>query len=47
MQLPMILILLAANVLWYIVGWSQGFNEGKREGLALAKKYQRAAANAS
>jgi hypothetical protein len=47
MQLPMILILLVANVLWYIVGWSQGFNEGKREGLALAKKYQRAAANAS
>jgi hypothetical protein len=47
MQLPMILILLAANVLWYVVGWSQGFNEGKREGLALAKKYQRAAQNAS
>jgi hypothetical protein len=47
MQIPMILILLAANVLWYVVGWSQGFNEGKREGLALAKKYQRAAANAS
>jgi hypothetical protein len=46
-EIPMILILLAANVLWYVVGWSQGFNEGKREGLALAKKYQRAAANAS
>ena len=46
LQLPMILILLAANVLWYVVGWSQGFNEGKREGLAVAKKYQRVAADA-
>jgi hypothetical protein len=46
MQLPIIVILLAANVLWYVVGWSQGFNEGKREGLAIAKKYQRAAVDA-
>ena len=46
MQMPIILILLAANVLWYIVGWSQGFNKGKREGLAVAKKYQRGATDA-
>ena len=45
-EIPMIVLLLAANVLWYIVGWSQGFNEGKREGLAVAKKYQREAADA-
>jgi hypothetical protein len=46
-EMPMIVLLLAANALWYLVGWAKGFNEGKREGLALAKKYQRAAANAS
>ena len=41
LQVPIILLLLAANVLWYIVGWSQGFTEGKREGLIVAKSYQR------
>ena len=46
LQIPVILLLLAANVLWYIVGWSQGFTEGKREGLIVAKSYQRKTQNA-
>ena len=29
MQLPMILILLAANVLWFIVGWAMGYKEAQ------------------
>ena len=41
LQVPIILLLLAANVLWYMVGWSQGFNEGKREGLVVGKSSQR------
>jgi len=40
-EMPIIVLLLAANVLWYIVGWSQGFNEGKREGVVVGKNYQR------
>lgn len=46
MEMPIILILLAANALWYLVGWSKGFNEGKREGLAVGKSYQRVSVNA-
>jgi len=46
LQVPIIVLLLAANVLWYIVGWSQGFNEGKREGLVVAKNLRRASENA-
>jgi hypothetical protein len=46
-EMPIIVLLLAANALWYIVGWSQGFNEGKREGLVVGKSYQRATQDAS
>jgi hypothetical protein len=40
-EMPIIVLLLAANALWYLVGWAKGFNEGKREGLIVAKNYQR------
>jgi hypothetical protein len=46
LQVPIILILLAANFLWYLVGWSHGFNEGKREGLVVGKSGQRVSVNA-
>ena len=46
LQVPVIILLLAANVLWYIVGWGQGFNEGKREGVVVGKNYQRVSENA-
>jgi len=46
LQVPIIVLLLAANVLWYIVGWAQGFNEGKREGLIIAKNLRRVSENA-
>lgn len=45
-EMPMIVLLLTANALWYLVGWAQGFNEGKREGLIVAKTYQRVSENA-
>jgi hypothetical protein len=45
-EIPIIVLLLAANVLWYIVGWAQGFNEGKREGLVVGKNSQRVSVNA-
>jgi hypothetical protein len=45
-ETPMIVLLLAANALWYLVGWAKGFNEGKREGLIVAKSYQRATQDA-
>ena len=41
LQVPVILLLLAANVLWFIVGWGKGFEEGKREGLAIGKNQQK------
>jgi hypothetical protein len=44
-QVPVIILLLIANVLWYVVGWSQGFNEGKREGLVVGKNSQRVSVN--
>jgi hypothetical protein len=40
-EMPIIVLLLAANALWYLVGWAQGFNEGKREGVVVGKNYQR------
>ena len=40
-EIPMIVLLLAANALWYLVVWARGFNEGKREGLIVAKSFQR------
>ena len=46
LQVPVIILLLAANVLWYIVGWGQGFNEGKREGVVVGNNYQRVSENA-
>ena len=30
-QLPMIIILLAANVLWFIVGWAMGYKEAEAD----------------
>ena len=46
LQVPVIILLLAANVLWFIVGWGKGFNEGKREGLVVGKSFQRQVENA-
>ena len=40
-ETPIIVLLLAANALWYLEGWAKGFNEGKREGLVVAKSFQR------
>ena len=45
-EMPIIVLLLLANVLWFIVGWGKGFQEGKREGLIVAKSYQRVSENA-
>lgn len=42
-EMPIIVLLLAANALWYLVGWAKGFNEGKREGLVVGKTFQRVA----
>ena len=46
LQVPIIVLLLLANVLWFIVGWGKGFEEGKREGLAVGKSFQRRVENA-
>jgi hypothetical protein len=46
LQVPIILLLIVANVLWFIVGWGKGFQEGKREGLAVGKISQRVSVNA-
>ncbi len=46
LQVPVIVLLLIANVLWFIVGWGKGFTEGKREGLAIGKNSQRVSVNA-
>jgi len=46
LQMPAVILLLAANVLWFIVGWGKGFTEGKREGVAVGKNYQRVSENA-
>jgi hypothetical protein len=31
LQVPMIIILLAANVLWFIVGWAMGYKESQED----------------
>jgi hypothetical protein len=41
LQMPVIVLLLVANVLWFIVGWGKGFQEGKREAFIIAKNYQK------
>jgi hypothetical protein len=46
LQVPVIILLMLANILWFIVGWGKGFTEGKREGLIVAKSYQRQVENA-
>jgi hypothetical protein len=46
LQVPVIVLLMIANVLWFIVGWGKGFAEGKREGLAVGKSFQRRVENA-
>lgn len=45
-EMPIIVLLILANVLWFIVGWGKGFSEGKREGLIVAKNFQRVSENA-
>jgi len=45
-EMPIIILLMAANILWFIVGWGKGFAEGKREGLIMAKSYKRVTPNA-
>ena len=40
-ETPVIVLLLAANALWYLVGWTKGFKEGKREAFIVAKNYQK------
>ena len=45
-EMPIIILLMAANILWFIVGWGKGFSEGKREGLIMAKSYQRVTTDA-
>lgn len=46
LQVPVIVLLLLANVLWFIVGWGKGFTEGKREGVLVGKNFQRVRENA-
>ena len=46
LQVPVIILLMLANILWFVVGWGKGFEEGKREGLIVAKNYQRQVENA-
>ena len=31
LQMPMVIILLAANVLWFIVGWAMGYKEAETD----------------
>jgi hypothetical protein len=45
-EMPVIVLLLAANVLWYLVGWAKGFSEGKREGIMVGKTFQRVTTDA-
>jgi hypothetical protein len=45
-EMPIIILLMLANILWFIVGWGKGFSEGKREGLIMAKSYQRVTTDA-
>ena len=45
-EMPIIVLLLLANVLWFVVGWAKGFEEGKREGVMVGKNFQRVSENA-
>ena len=45
LQVPVIVLLVLANILWFIVGWGKGFTEGKREGLARRKAIRRHISN--
>jgi hypothetical protein len=45
-EIPIIVLLMLANILWFIVGWGKGFAEGKREGLIVAKNLRRVSENA-
>jgi hypothetical protein len=45
-EMPIIILLIAANILWFIVGWGKGFEEGKREGVMVGKNFQRVSENA-
>lgn len=31
LQVPVIILLLAANVLWFIVGWAMGYKESEAD----------------
>jgi hypothetical protein len=46
LQVPVIILLLLANILWFIVGWAKGFEEGKREGVMVGKNFQRVTTDA-
>jgi hypothetical protein len=45
-EMPIIILLMAANILWFIVGWAKGFEEGKREGVMVGKNFQRVTTDA-
>ena len=46
LEMPVVILLLAANLLWLFVGYAKGFTEGKDEGLRVAAHYQRVSENA-
>jgi len=46
LQVPVIVLLVLANILWFIVGWAKGFEEGKREGVMVGKNFQRVTTDA-
>lgn len=46
-EMPVIVLLLFANFLWYFVGYVKGFHEGKREGQIVGKAWQRVRQDAS
>jgi len=45
-EVPIIILLMLANILWFIVGWGKGFEEGKREGIIVGKNFQRVTTDA-
>ena len=42
LQVPMIIILLAANVLWFIVGWAMGYKESQEDHRFIVKASENA-----
>lgn len=46
LQMPVVVLLILANLLWLFVGYAKGFTEGKAEGLRVAAHYQRVSENA-